>query len=64
MPLDGAVVAEIVANRYRADLEDTQEAYTADVAQANEWLEKDLDTKKKNAAKKAAAAEAGEAPPE
>jgi tetratricopeptide (TPR) repeat protein len=50
--------------RYRADLEDTQDAYMADVKQADDWMQKDLETKKKNAAKKAAAAEAGGAPPE
>jgi len=50
--------------RYRADLEDTQEAYLADVKQADDWMQKDLETKKENAAKKAAAAEAGGAPPE
>lgn len=50
--------------RYRADLYDTQAEYDADVKDANQWLEKDLDTKKKIAAKKAAIAEAGGAPPQ
>jgi len=50
--------------RYRADLEDTQEAYLADVKQADDWMQKDLEAKKENAARKAAAAEAGGAPPQ
>jgi Tfp pilus assembly protein PilF len=49
--------------RYRADLDDTQAQYEAEVKEANDWLQKDLETKKENAAKKAAAAEAGGAPP-
>ncbi len=45
--------------RYRADLDDTKDQYEADVKEANGWMDKALETKKKNEAKKAAAAEAG-----
>ena len=43
--------------RYRADLDDTKEQYTADVKQADDWVQKNLETVKKKAAKKSAAAE-------
>jgi tetratricopeptide (TPR) repeat protein len=43
--------------RYRADLEDTKEQYAADVKEADSWVQKALETTKKKAAKKAAAAE-------
>ncbi|HEY3837415.1 MAG TPA: hypothetical protein VGL72_12620 [Bryobacteraceae bacterium] len=44
---------------YRADLDDTKSQYDADAKDANDWMDKALETKKKNEAKKAAAAEAG-----
>jgi len=50
--------------RYRADLEDTKEAYLADVKEADDWMGKALETQKAAAAKKAAALAAGAAPPE
>ena len=43
--------------RYRADLDDTKEQYQADVKQADDWVQKNLETVKKKAAKKAAQAE-------
>src|SRR3984885_9246324 len=43
--------------RYRADLEDTREQYLADAKDADNWVQKDLETVKKKAAKKSAAAE-------
>jgi tetratricopeptide (TPR) repeat protein len=43
--------------RYRADLLDTKEQYTADAKEADEWVQKALETTKKKAAKKSAAAE-------
>jgi tetratricopeptide (TPR) repeat protein len=43
--------------RYRADLDDTREQYDADVKEANDWVQKSLETTKKKAAKKNAAAE-------
>lgn len=43
--------------RYRADLNDTKEQYEADIKEANTWVEKALETTKKKAAKKNAAAE-------
>ena len=48
--------------RYRADLEDTKDAYEADWKEADVWLNKGMETQKSNAAKKAAAAEAGALP--
>jgi len=48
--------------RYRADLEDTKEAYLADVKQADDWMGKALETQKATAAKKAAALAAGATP--
>ena len=48
--------------RYRADLEDTREAYQADVKQADDWMQKALDTTKAKAAKKAEAIAAGANP--
>jgi len=50
--------------RYRADLEDTKDAYEADWKEADVWLNKGMEAQKSNAARKAAAAEAGGAPPE
>lgn len=43
--------------RYRADLDDTKDQYQADVKEADQWVQKALDTTKKKAAKKSAAAE-------
>jgi Tfp pilus assembly protein PilF len=43
--------------RYRADLDDTKEQYQADVKEADNWVQKNLETTKKKAAKKAAAAD-------
>jgi Tfp pilus assembly protein PilF len=43
--------------RYRADLDDTKEQYLADAKEADDWVQKDLETTKKKAAKKSAAAE-------
>ncbi len=43
--------------RYRADLDDTKDQYQADVKQADDWVQKNLETVKKKAAKKSAAAE-------
>ncbi|HWF10517.1 MAG TPA: tetratricopeptide repeat protein [Bryobacteraceae bacterium] len=43
--------------RYRADLDDTKEQFLADSKQADDWVQKDLETTKKKAQKKAAAAE-------
>jgi len=45
--------------RYRADLEDTKEAYAADVKEADEWMGKALETTKIKAAKKAETLAAG-----
>ncbi len=35
--------------RYRADLDDTTEQYNADIAQANQWMQKSLETKREAA---------------
>jgi tetratricopeptide (TPR) repeat protein len=43
--------------RYRADLDDTKDQYTADAKDADTWVQKALETTKKKAAKKSAAAE-------
>jgi tetratricopeptide (TPR) repeat protein len=43
--------------RYRADLNDTKEQYTADAKEADDWVQKNLETVKKKANKKSAAAE-------
>jgi len=43
--------------RYRADLQDTKEQYLADAKEADQWVQKALETTKKKAAKKSAAAE-------
>jgi len=43
--------------RYRADLEDTKEQYLADAKESDNWVQKYLETVKKKAAKKSAAAE-------
>jgi len=40
--------------RYRADLDDTKEQYEADIKEANDWVEKNLQTMKIKAARKAA----------
>jgi tetratricopeptide (TPR) repeat protein len=50
--------------RYRADLEDTKEAYLADVKEADDWMGKALETTKAKAAKKAADLAAGATPTE
>lgn len=46
--------------RYRADLDDTKEQYQADVKEADGWVQKNLETVKKKAAKKAAQQEQSE----
>jgi tetratricopeptide (TPR) repeat protein len=43
--------------RYRADLDDTREQYLADAKEADNWVQKNLETVKKKAARKSAAAE-------
>jgi len=43
--------------RYRADLQDTKEQFVADSKEADSWIQKAMDTMKKKAAKKSAAAE-------
>jgi tetratricopeptide (TPR) repeat protein len=43
--------------RYRADLDDTREQYLADAKDADNWVQKNLETVKKKAARKSAAAE-------
>jgi len=43
--------------RYRADLDDTRDQYTADAKDADNWVQKALETTKRKAAKKSAAAE-------
>jgi len=43
--------------RYRGDLEDTREQWEADSKEADGWMQKALETTKKKAAKKSAAAE-------
>jgi Tfp pilus assembly protein PilF len=43
--------------RYRADLDDTREQYLADAKESDNWVQKYLETIKKKAAKKSAAAE-------
>jgi len=43
--------------RYRADLDDTREQYLADAKEADGWVQKNLETVKKKAARKSAAAE-------
>jgi tetratricopeptide (TPR) repeat protein len=43
--------------RYRADLDDTKEQYVADAKEADTWVQKALETTKKKAARKSAAAE-------
>ncbi len=43
--------------RYRADLDDTREQYIADAKDADNWVQKNLETVKKKAARKSAAAE-------
>ena len=43
--------------RYRADLDDTKEQYQTDSKEADNWVQKNLETVKKKAAKKAAQAE-------
>jgi Tfp pilus assembly protein PilF len=43
--------------RYRADLDDSKEQYQTDVKEADGWVQKNLETTKKKAAKKAASAE-------
>jgi tetratricopeptide (TPR) repeat protein len=50
--------------RYRADLEDTKEAYMTDWKEADVWMDKALQTTKDKAAKKAAAVAAGATPSE
>jgi hypothetical protein len=43
--------------RYRADLQDTKEQYLADAKEADQWVQKALETTKRKAAKKSASAE-------
>ena len=50
--------------RYRADLDDTKEQYTADLKEANDWVEKALETTKAKAKAKAAALASGATPTE
>jgi Tfp pilus assembly protein PilF len=50
--------------RYRADLDDTKEQYQADVKEANEWVEKSLETGKAKAKAKADALASGAMPSE
>ncbi len=50
--------------RYRADIEDTKEAYLADVKEADDWMGKALETTKVKAAKKAEALANGATPAE
>jgi tetratricopeptide (TPR) repeat protein len=50
--------------RYRADLDDTKDQYTADVKEANDWVEKALETQKAKAKAKADAIAAGASPTE
>ena len=40
--------------RYRADLKDTKEQYQADVKEADDWVQKSLETTKIKAERKAA----------
>jgi tetratricopeptide (TPR) repeat protein len=47
--------------RYRAILDDTREQYDADIKQADDWVQKSLETTKKKAKKKADAIAAGAA---
>lgn len=48
--------------RYRADLDDTKEQYEADIKEANDWVEKALETTKAKAKAKADAIAAGASP--
>lgn len=50
--------------RYRADLQDTKDQYTADIKDADMWMNKALETTKAKAAKKAEALAAGATPTE
>jgi Tfp pilus assembly protein PilF len=50
--------------RYRADLDDTKEQYQADLKEANDWVEKALETTKAKAKAKADAIAAGASPTE
>ncbi len=43
--------------RYRAILDDTREQYDADMKEADDWVQKSLETTKRKAKKKADAAE-------
>lgn len=43
--------------RYRADLDDTKEQYDADIKEANDWVQKSLETTKKKAEQKDKAAQ-------
>lgn len=43
--------------RYRADLDDTKDQYLADAKEADNWVQKNLETVKRKAARKSAAAE-------
>ncbi|HYA16461.1 MAG TPA: tetratricopeptide repeat protein [Bryobacteraceae bacterium] len=43
--------------RYRADLDDTKDQYDADIKEANDWVQKSLETTKKKAERKNKAAE-------
>ncbi len=50
--------------RYRADLDDTKDQYTADLKEANDWVEKALETTKAKAKAKADALASGATPAE
>jgi tetratricopeptide (TPR) repeat protein len=56
---DDAMAYLNLLHRERADLMDSVEAYKKDIAIADEWVQKTLDTKKAKAAKAAAAAAVG-----
>jgi tetratricopeptide (TPR) repeat protein len=54
---ENAMVYMNLLIRYRADLEDTKEQYLADAKESDNWVQKSLETVKKKAARKSAAAE-------
>jgi tetratricopeptide (TPR) repeat protein len=54
---ENAMVYMNLLIRYRADLEDTREQYLADAKESDNWVQKSLETVKKKAARKSAAAE-------
>ena len=56
---DNAMAYMNLLIRYRADLDDSKEQAAADTKEADDWVAKALEAQKKNAAKKAAAANGG-----